>query len=153
MPRPSAHRQHDAMSKAVRVDVFWMVLAVLVCGALVYAGYRIEPHHVSKKGDRFLATGQWITSDGEANGRRREVWVNVMPDRQLQVDVKRRLHHDVSHWWIEGKSPSPPRRREVYVLRAVTVWGSTQRMTIQVPAKSKIIPTLEEKLPNSEKSV
>lgn len=137
------------MRQAVRVNVLWMLLAIAVCAALVYVGYRIEPHHVSKNGERFLATGQWISNDGDADGRRREVWVNVMSERQLQVDVKRRLHHDVTLWSIEGKSPAPPPRRAVYVLRSVSAWGSTQRMTIQVPARSRIVETLDQRLPDS----
>ena len=134
------------MRQAVRVDAFWLLLALAVCAALVYAGYRIEPHHVSRNGQRFLATGQWISTDGDNTGRRREVWVNVLPDRQLQIDVKRRLHHDVTNWSIEGRSPAPPPRRVVYVLRSVSAWGSTQRMTIQVPARSKIVATLDQEL-------
>ena len=50
------------MRQAGDVDLLWMLLAVAVCVGLFYVGYRIEPHHVSKDGTRFLCTGQWITS-------------------------------------------------------------------------------------------
>ena len=68
----------DAMRQAGAVDVLWMILAIGVCAALGYLGYRIEPHHVSKDGSRFLCTGQWISPQGDPDGRRREVWVEVL---------------------------------------------------------------------------
>ena len=135
-----------AMDQAGDVGLFWLLLAVVVCAGFIYVGYRIEPHHVSKNGRRFLATGQWISSHGDPEGRRREVWVNLTPGSHLEIDVKRRMHHDVSHWLIEGKSPEPPPRRAVYVLRSVTATGGTQRMTIQVPAKSRAVAILDEAL-------
>lgn len=125
-----------------------MLLALVVCAGLLYFGYRIEPHHVSKNG-RLLASGQWISNQGEPEGRRREVWVSVMPGARLQVDVKRRLHHDVTHWAIEAKSAEPPPRRAVYVLRSVSAAGTTQRMTIRVPSKSRAVEILDAALPQS----
>ena len=52
--------------------LFWLLLAIAVCAGLVYLGYRIEPHHVTKDGSRFLCTGQWISAEGDLEGRRRE---------------------------------------------------------------------------------
>lgn len=131
------------MRQAGRVDVFWVVVAVAVCVALGWLGYRIEPHHVSKDGRRFLGIGQWISTHGNPEGRRREVWVHVLADGQLQVEAKRRLHREVSHWWLEGKSSEPPPRRQVYVLRTITNLGTTQRMTIKLPTKSRAVTTLD----------
>jgi hypothetical protein len=132
------------MRQADDVDVFWMILAIGVCAVLLYLGYRIEPHHVSKAGNRFLSSGQWISTQGAPQGRRREVWVSVLSDGQLQIDVKRRMRHDVTHWSIEGKSPEPPPRRAVYVLRTLNALGQTQRMTIRIPAKSRAVGILDE---------
>jgi hypothetical protein len=144
------HRQlwpdSGAMGQAGRVDLIWLLLALAVCAGLIYVGYRIEPHHVSKDGRRFLATGQWISNHGEPEGRRREVWVDVMSGGRLQVAVKRRVPHNSAHWTIEGKSMEPPPRRAVYVLRSGTSAGTTQRMTLQVPAKSRAVAILDETL-------
>ena len=131
------------MRQATPVDVFWLLLALGVCVCLLYLGYRIEPHHVNKDGSRFLCTGQWISEQGDLDGRRREVWVDVEQNGQLRVDVKRKLRHDVTHWWIEGKSPKPPRRRMVYALRTVNILGGVERMTIQLPAKSRAVSVLD----------
>lgn len=127
-----------------------MLLAVGVCAGLFYLGYRIEPHHMSRDGRRFLCTGQWISAGGNNDGRKREVWISVVGSGELQVDVKRRMHHDVTTWAIEGKSPAPPPRREVYVLRTVNALRSTDRMTIKVPAKSRAAALLDSMLPSSK---
>jgi hypothetical protein len=121
----------------------YLILAILVCAGLLYLSFRIEPHHVSKDGRRFLCSGQWLTADGETEGRRREVWVNVEASGQLRVDVKRRLRHDVTHWWIEGKSANPPRNRMVYALRSINILGGIERMVIQVPSKSRAVSVLD----------
>ncbi|MGZ4740141.1 MAG: hypothetical protein ACXVLM_13110 [Ilumatobacteraceae bacterium] len=126
------------------MSVLWMILAIGVCIGLWYVAYRIEPHHVSKDGTRFLSSGQSISTAGDPEGRRREVWVTVLPGGRLQIDIKRRLRHDVTHWFIEGKAPEPPPRRAVYVLRTVSNLGTTQRMTIKVPAKSRAVATMDE---------
>ncbi|MEO7371373.1 MAG: hypothetical protein ABI949_11025 [Ilumatobacteraceae bacterium] len=130
------------------MDVLWLLLALALCAGLVYVGYRIEPHRVSKDGTRFLCMGQWIGAQGDPRGRRREVWVTVLPSGELQVDVKRRMHHDLTHWRIEGKSPSPPARRAVYVLHHVNELGAVQRMTLKLPEKSRAIAILDDAFSN-----
>ena len=121
-----------------------MLVAIAICAGLLYLGYRIEPHHVSRDGSRFLCTGQWLSAQGDTDGRKREIWVNVLPDGQLSVDVKRRLRHNVTHWWVEGKAAKPPPRREVYVLRTINILGTTDRMSIKVPSKSRAVSILDE---------
>ncbi|MEP7114089.1 MAG: hypothetical protein ABI862_12550 [Ilumatobacteraceae bacterium] len=125
-----------------------MLFAVAICVGLLYVGYRLEPHHVSKRGDRFLCTGQWISPGGDNDGRKREVWVTLLGTGQLQVDVKRRLRHDVTTWTLEGKAASPPPRRAVYVLRTINALGSTERMTIKVPSRSRAVAILDAMLPS-----
>ncbi len=125
-----------------------MMIAIGACAGLLYLGYRIEPHHVSRKGDRFLCTGQWLSPEGQADGRKREVWINVLGTGQLQVDTKRRLRHDVTNWSLEGKAASPPPRKAVYVLRTITSLGTTERMTIKIPAKSSAVKSLDAMLPS-----
>lgn len=150
MPTTATHRQvwpeSSSMRQAGAVDVVWLFLAIAFCAGLLYLGYRLEPHHVSKDGSRFLTTGQWLSPQGGTNGRQREVWVTVLASGQLQVDVKRRMHHDVTHWAIEGKAPNPPPRREVYVLHSPDALGGTQRMTIKLPAKSRAVDALDDAL-------
>lgn len=127
------------------------MLALAVCVAVSYLGYRIEPHHVNKDATRFLTTSQLIGVHGDNEGRRREAWIRVLADGQLQVDSKRRLHREVTHWTLEGKAPDPPARRQVYVLRTINNLGAPQRMTIKLPAKSRAVNTLDELLAKSKR--
>jgi len=133
------------------VQVLWIVLAIVVCVAVAYLGYRIEPHHVNKDATRFLTTSQQISAQGDNEGRRHEAWIRVLADGQLQVDSKRRLHHEVTHWSLEGKSPDPPPKREVYVLRTINNVGGLQRMTIKLPAKSRAVKTLDDLLAKNKR--
>jgi hypothetical protein len=133
------------------MQALWIVLAIGVCVAVGYLGYRIEPHHVNKDATRFLTTSQQISAQGDNEGRRREAWIRVLPDGQLQIDSKRRLHREVTHWTLEGKAPDPPPRREVYVLRTLNNMGGLQRMTIKLPARSRAVKTLDELLAKSKR--
>jgi hypothetical protein len=125
------------------VDVFWMLLALGVCGALMFLGYRIEPHYASKDGRRFLCTGQQVSSYGEPEGRRHEVRISVLPDGALQMDTKRGMRRTISLWTLEGKAAEHPKRRLVYVLRGTDGSGVTQRMTIRLPPKSRAVAILD----------
>jgi hypothetical protein len=136
------------MRQAGGVDVVYLFIAIAVCAGLLYLASRIEPHHVSKDGKRFLCSGQWLSAAGEIEGRRREVWVNLEASGQLRVDVKRRLRHDVTHWWIEGKSANPPNNRTVFALRTTNILGGVERMVIQMPSKSRAVPVLDDLLAN-----
>ncbi|MEP7202845.1 MAG: hypothetical protein ABI894_09560 [Ilumatobacteraceae bacterium] len=134
------------MRQAGDVDYFYLFIAIFICAGLIYLAHRIEPHHVAKDGKRFLCSGQWLSADGEIEGRRREVWVNLESNGQLRVDVKRRLRHDVTHWWLEGKSDKPPRNRVVYALRTINILGGVERMILQLPSRSRVVPVLDELL-------
>jgi hypothetical protein len=136
----------SSMRQAVCVDVFFVVLAVALCAALFYVGYRIEPHYASKDGHRFLSTGRWISAHGDPEGRKREVLIIVLPDHSLQMKAKRGIRRTVSYWSVEGKADEPPPRRAVYVLCSRTPAGTTHRMTIQLPSKSRAVAVLDEAL-------
>jgi hypothetical protein len=137
-----------AIGQAVEVDVVWAVLGIGLCAGLIYLGYRMEPHRVSKDGKRFLCTGQRLGPGGDTDGRKREVWITVLDRGQVQVDVKRRLRHDLSHWSLEGKAPSPPKGRAVFVLRTANTLGGLDRMAIRLPAKSKAVAVLDDMIAN-----
>jgi len=126
----------------------WLILGIGLCFGLIYVGYQMEPHRVSKDGKRFLCSGQHLSANGGTDGRKREVWITVLDGGQVQVDVKRRLRHDLSHWTLEGKAPSPPAGKAVYVLRTVNPQGALDRLAIRLPAKSRAVPVLDEVISN-----
>ena len=147
-PHTRRFAESASIGKAAGVDVVWLILGVGLCVGLIYLGYQLEPHRVTKDGKRFLCTGQRLSANGETDGRKREVWISVLDGGQLQVDVKRRLRRDLSHWTLEGKAPSPPSGKAVYVLRTVNAQGTLDRMSIKLPAKSRAVPVLDEVIAN-----
>ena len=84
-----------------------MVLAIArVCG-LFYAG-TTEPHRVGT--GQALSVHRAVDLRRANEGRRREVWISVASG-QLEVDVKKRMHRDVTTWALEGKADSTPSSR------------------------------------------
>ena len=147
-PHTRRFAEITSIGKAAHVDVIWLILGIGLCVGLIYLGYRLEPHRVSKDGKRFLCSGQRLSGNGATDGRKREVWISVLDGGQVQVDVKRHMRRNLSHWTLEGKAPSPPAGKAVYVLRTVNDEGMLDRMAIRLPAKSRAVPVLDEVLSN-----
>jgi hypothetical protein len=66
-----------------------------------------------------------------------------MGDGQVEVQTKKMLRREITHWILEGRSPAPPPRKAVYVLRTISNVGTVQRLTVKVPAKSRAVATLD----------
>jgi hypothetical protein len=66
-----------------------------------------------------------------------------MGDGQVEVQTKRMMRREFTHWVVEGKAPAPPARKAVYVLRTLNEFGTVQRMTIKIPAKSRAVETMD----------
>jgi hypothetical protein len=129
----------------------WFLGAVVVCGGLLYLAYRIEPHWVAQDGTRFITTAQLIDrSTGAANGRVREVRVVILADGGLIVSRRSIARTRSGTWRIQAKSPSPPRGRQLYLLRPVPEDPMDDFLTLRVPAKSRIVPTLDALVPAAD---
>jgi hypothetical protein len=131
--------------------LLWFLGAVVVCGGLLYLAYRIEPHWVAKDGTRFVSTGQLIDrSTGAANGRVREVRVVILGDGGLMVSRRSFLRTKSGIWRVQAKSPSPPGGRELYLLGPVPADPMDDLLTLRVPAKSRVVPTLDALVPAAD---
>ncbi len=86
---------------AVMSSVLWFVGALVVCAALVYLAYRIEPHWVAKDASRFLTTSETIDHQGKVVSRRREVRGTIMNDGLIMLG-KRTLVKTRSSLWRPG---------------------------------------------------
>ena len=132
-------------------ELAWFLGAVAVCGGLLYLAHRIEPHWVAKDGTRFVTTAQLIDrSSGATTGRVREVRVVILDDGGLMVSRRSFLRTRSGMWRILAKSPSPPRGRELYLLRPVPEDPMDDFLTLRVPAKSRIVPTLDALVPAAD---
>ena len=126
------------------VEVVWILLFVLVMGAMWWFAYHLEPHYSSKDGRRFLCTAQEMEG-GEPLGRVRETRVLVLPDGLLEISQKRMMRRKHSCWVIVGKSPNPPKKMQVYLAQ---LRADGQKIpsfiALRLPAKSRCVPVLDE---------
>lgn len=134
----------------MRVDVVWIVLFFAGMAALWWLAYRIEPHYSSKDGRRFLCTAQELVG-GEPNGRPRETRVIVMDDGALHCSQKRMMRRSGNLWVLVGKSPTPPKRLEVFVAQQFEDGRAAQgQLAIRVPRKSRVVQVLDAALARRE---
>lgn len=118
---------------------------VAVCAAMLYIAYRIEPHWVAKDEQRFLTVAHDLDEHAMPVGRKHEVRV-YLDDDAVGVRQRGRRHRGTSMWTVSAKSPTPPRGRAVYFLKRVTGDSLTDQLALRLPARSKMIPHLDERL-------
>lgn len=130
------------------MEYVWLFLSIAVCGGLAWVALKIEPHWVSKDGRRMLCMGQLLDVNGTAQGRWRETRVIIPASGQLQVDQKRFLRRSTSFWSLEQQAPAPSKRsrKAVFVLRGHDAQGSSALLTLKLPANSRAVPVLLERL-------
>lgn len=132
------------------MNVVWVLLFFAVMGGAWWLAYKIEPHYASKDGTRFLCTAQEIV-EGRPMGRARETRVVVLDDGILHCSQKRAMRRSGSLWAIVGKSPTPPKRLEVYVAQELHDGHALpNQLAIRVPSKSRVVPVLEQILVDRE---
>lgn len=127
------------------MDYVWFTLLLLGMGGLWWLAYRMEPHWSTKDGRRFLCTVQDLT-DPERPGRKREARVVVTPDGTLFVTQKQGLRRQQTTWKLIGKSPTPPKRMEIYLAQETSRSLITDMISLRLPTKSRCIPVLDKVL-------
>ena len=137
----------DGVTLIAVPELAWFLGAVVVCGGLLYLAHRIEPHWVAKDGTRFITTAQPIDRTGASVGRVREVRVAIRSDGDLIVSRRSVLKTRSGVWRIQAKAPTPPRGRQLYLLRPVPDDPMDDLLTLRVPTKSSIVPSLDARVP------
>lgn len=147
----------------VSILAFCAIFAV--CGLMLWGSYKIEPHWVSKNGDRLICYGQGITRDGEVSGRWRELRISRVRDDTVEVRPRRgslavdrpmgnpmritaslgRNRHirKATYWKVAGQQPSPVRNRVLYMLDGNNEPSMPEMIAIRVPKTSRAIPMLD----------
>lgn len=127
------------------MDWLWTVLFLTAVFGMWLISTCMEPHYSSKDGRRFMANAQEIV-DGRPVGRMRETRVEVLPDGMLYCARKRMIKRYVAEFVLVGSSPTPPRRRRVYLAHAVNdgMTISATELAIRVPESSRVVPVLDE---------
>lgn len=148
---------------AEMASVLILIAVVGGCGLMLWASHKMEPHWVSKDGERMICFGQGMSRNGVPSGRWRELRisttygnrVDVRPRRgSLAVErptgtmasalgIVRRRGPQGSTWTVVGQTDTPLRNRVLYILGGNTDPNMPDMIAIRLPAKSKAIPVLE----------
>jgi len=126
------------------VEAVWIVVVIVVLAGMWWAGYRMEPHWVSKDGSRFLCTAQELDGANTV-GHPKETRVLITPDGALYVTQKRMMRRRSSMWKLVAKAPTPHRKIQVYVAKHNEPDSPVEsRLAIRIPTKSRCIAILDD---------
>ncbi|MCE9623305.1 MAG: hypothetical protein K8R99_13265 [Actinomycetia bacterium] len=128
----------------------WLAVLIVVIGAMWWIGYRMEPHWVSKDGQRFMCGTQEFFH-GTLAGHPRETQVAFMAGGTLHITQKRVMRRQRSLWTLVGKSADPPKGLEIYVAQQSVDGVATQTMlALRIPKKSRCIALLDAELAKAD---
>ena len=119
------------------------VIAVVLIALLALAALRIEPHWCSKDGRRMIARAQLLPDRNQTIASWNEVRLFVDEDNILLRTRGRRGSDLRGEYKVVGKSSSPPKKRQIYILRG------DKEVCIRIHTDSRAIATFEELLPQS----
>jgi hypothetical protein len=142
-----------------------LLIGVLaLCGLMLWASYKIEPHWVSKDGDRLICYGQALSRNGQSSGRWRELRISKVRDDTVEVRPRRgslavdrpsdamhlrpgmgkqRHVRKATYWKVVGQTPCTTRNRVMYMLDGNNDPGMPDMIAIRLPVKSKAVAMLD----------
>lgn len=119
------------------MELFLGVVIVAFCGLLAWVAFRVEPHWCSKDGRRMIARAQQLPEAHKSAPRWNEVRVFVDDNTVILRTRGMRTTGLRGEYRVVGKSPAPPKKQEIYVLR------SDKEVFIRIPKDSRAIKTFE----------
>lgn len=126
------------------VEAVWIALVIIALVGMWWAGFKMEPHWVSKDGTRFLCTAQELDGVNTVD-HPKETRVLIAPDGALYVTQKRMMRRRSSMWTLVAKAPQPQRNIQVYVAEHREPDNPiTSRLAIRIPTKSRCIALLDD---------
>jgi hypothetical protein len=117
-----------------------IVITVVLIALVALAALRIEPHWCSKDGQRMIARAQLLPDHHQPSPTWNEVRLFVDEDNILVRTRGRRASDLRGDYKVVGKSPSPPKKREIYILKG------DKDVCVRIPTDSRAIATFEELL-------
>ena len=117
-----------------------IVITVVLIALVALAALRIEPQWCSKDGQRMIARAQLLPDHHQPSPTWNEVRLFVDEDNILVRTRGRRASDLRGDYKVVGKSPSPPKKREIYILKG------DKDVCVRIPTDSRAIATFEELL-------
>ena len=128
------------------MDFVWVILAAAACAGLLYLSYRIEPHFVSKDGQRFMATVQTLGQHDVPDSRIREVRGRFLDDGLIRFDQKQSVRRTSTNWRVVERSPLQAKGKVIFTVAQENgpASGPARRAALRLPASSTLITRLDE---------
>lgn len=112
--------------------------AIVIGIPLIWLAFRIEPHWSRRDGTRFTCRVQPLTHDLASEGTWREMRATIVDRRLVLSSRGLRAVRLGGTYAVVARSPSPPRKRAVFLVRSETV-----QMALRVPASSPSVAALD----------
>jgi hypothetical protein len=106
----------------------------------------IEPHWVSKDGERMMCMAQLLDAQHQPVGRWREVKAARLPEGTWHITRRARTPRGrlpAEVWRVESRMAEAPRKRAHYLARARHQDGSAAFLVLRLPASSQMISSLD----------
>lgn len=111
---------------------------IAVLAVLGWVAFRMEPHWVSKDGQRLIARVCELQTDGRT-GRWREARISITADRVLEISPRGLLGANLrGRWTVIGRTANPPARLQIFLL------SGEPDLLLRVPASSRAVAHLDE---------
>jgi hypothetical protein len=123
-------------------DVLWTILFVAIVAGMWFVAYRMDPHWVSKDGERFIANAQLMDHHGNTLGGWREYRFEVLSDGHVASRRRSRyVPRDSRVWRVRARSDGTSPKKTVFVLGEDDAAG--EMLAVRVPTSSRAVPVLD----------
>jgi hypothetical protein len=127
-------------------DVLWTVLFVGIIVVLWFIAYRMDPHWVSKDGERFIANAQLMDHHGKTLGTWKEYRFEVLSDGTIASRRRSRwFPKDIRQWRVRARSEDKSPKKTIFVFAETDPGG--YMFAVRMPASSRAVPVLERLVP------
>lgn len=126
------------------MELLGLLVTVVVGGLVIWLAMRIEPHWVSKDGQRFICRGQIVDDRGNTHGRWNEYRFRVTPDGLVAGARRSLLNRGRAGegWRVIARSDAPPRRKAIFLLQDPI--EPRNMLALRMPANSRAVGVLDE---------
>ncbi len=119
----------------------WSTLALIgafaICGLMLWGASKIEPHWVSKDGERFTCRVQRLGQYDAPLGSWREMRA-IVEGGNLRLSARGLRGREMyGEYLVVGKSEDPPKGKAIYIC------AGPARVVLRIPANSKAVPVLD----------
>lgn len=125
------------------MELLGLLATIAIGGALVWLAFRMEPHWVSKDGQRFICRAQLVDDRGNTHGSWNEYRFRVTPDGLVE-GARRSLWSRSAGggWQVMARSPEAPARKAVYLLQDPTT--PSNMIALRMPSNSRAVGVLDD---------